>query len=93
MKEQLGDKRKGGQMRSRWPRQMQTELEIAACNTPPHNRDAKSWKMPAFIDQTDELDSYLLYFECRECLVRERRLCYQAECNTEELCSCKGQEK
>ena len=30
---------------------------------PPHNKDAKSQKLPSFIDEKDELDSYLLRFE------------------------------
>ena len=36
----------------------------AAATPPPRNRDAKSPKLPAFIDEKDELDSYLLSFEC-----------------------------
>ena len=35
----------------------------AAAAPPPSNRDAKSPKLPAFIDKEDELDSYLLHFE------------------------------
>ena len=30
---------------------------------PPHNKDAKSPKLPSLIDEKDELDSYLLRFE------------------------------
>ena len=34
------------------------------CNhSTPHNKDAKSPKLPSLIDQKDELDSYLLHFE------------------------------
>ena len=37
---------------------------MSAAAAPPHcNRDAKSPKIPAFIDKKDELDSYLLHFE------------------------------
>ena len=36
----------------------------AAAALPPRNRDVKSPKLPAFIDKKDELDSYLLRFEC-----------------------------
>ena len=35
----------------------------AAAAPPPCNRDAKSPKLPDFIDEKDELDSYLLRFE------------------------------
>ena len=35
----------------------------AAVEPPPRNRDAKSLKLPAFIDEKDELDNYLLRFE------------------------------
>ena len=34
-----------------------------AATLPPHNKDAKSQKLPSFIDEKDELDSYLLRFE------------------------------
>ena len=38
-----------------------------AVTPPPRNRDAKSPKLPAFIDAKDEMDSYLLRFEhCAE---------------------------
>ena len=30
---------------------------------PPRNKDAKSQRLPSFIDKKDELDSYLLHFE------------------------------
>ena len=35
----------------------------ADADPPPRNRDAKSPKLPAFIDEKDKLDIYLLYFE------------------------------
>ena len=35
----------------------------AAITPPPRNKDAKSPKLPSFIDEKDELDSYLLRFE------------------------------
>ena len=35
----------------------------SATTSPPHNKDAKSPKLPSFIDGRDELDSYLLRFE------------------------------
>ena len=35
----------------------------AAADPSPCNRDAKSPKLPAFTDEKDELDSYLLCFE------------------------------
>ena len=42
--------------------QNQASASLAA--TPPHhNKDAKSTKLPSFIDKKDELDSYLLCFE------------------------------
>ena len=34
-----------------------------ATTPPPRNKDAKSPKLPSFIDEKDELDSYLLRFE------------------------------
>ena len=34
-----------------------------AATPPPRNKDAKSPKLPSFIDEKDELDSYLLHFE------------------------------
>ena len=36
----------------------------SATTPPPRNKDAKSPKLPPFIDEKDELDSYLLRFEC-----------------------------
>ena len=36
----------------------------SATTQPPRNKDAKSLKLPSFIDEKDELDSYLLRFEC-----------------------------
>ena len=33
-------------------------------NPPPPYRDAKSLKLPAFMDEKDELDNFLVYFEC-----------------------------
>ena len=38
------------------------EQDLAA-TLPPRNKDAKSPKLPSFIDKKDELDSYLLHFE------------------------------
>ena len=35
----------------------------SATTSPPRNKDAKSPKLPPFIDGKDELDSYLLRFE------------------------------
>ena len=35
----------------------------SATTPPPRNKDAKSPKLPSFIDEKDELDSYLLRFE------------------------------
>ena len=35
----------------------------ATSNLPPPNRDAKSPKLPDFVDEKDELDSYLLPLE------------------------------
>ena len=35
----------------------------SATTPPPHNKDAKSPKLPSFTDEKDELDSYLLHFE------------------------------
>ena len=58
--------------RSRWPRQkLIKNLELnaqdqastsAAAVSPPHNKDAKSPKLPSFIEE-DKLDSYLIRFE------------------------------
>ena len=43
----------------------QTQANTSAAITPPtRNKDAKSPKLPSFIDVTDELNSYLLRFEC-----------------------------
>ena len=36
---------------------------ISATTPPPRNKDAKSPKLPSFIDEKDELDSYVLHFE------------------------------
>ena len=46
----------------RWKAQAQTTTSPAATASP-RNNDAKSPKLPAFIDEKDELDSYLLRFE------------------------------
>ena len=35
----------------------------AAVDLPPRNRDAQSPKLPAFIDEKDAQDSYMLRFE------------------------------
>ena len=44
-------------------RPAQASSSLAA--TPPHcNKDAESPKLPSFIDEKDELDSYLLHFIC-----------------------------
>ena len=44
--------------------QAQTKATISSAATPPpRNKDAKSPKLPSFIDEKDELDSYLLCFE------------------------------
>ena len=42
--------------------QDQASASLAATQ-PPRNKDAKSQKLPSFIDEKDELDSYLLCFE------------------------------
>ena len=42
--------------------QSQAGASLAA-TTPPRNKDAKSPKLPSFVDEKDELDSYLLRFE------------------------------
>ena len=42
--------------------QSQASTSLAA-TPPPRNKDAKSPKLPSFIDEKDELDSYLLRFE------------------------------
>ena len=42
--------------------QVTTSASLAA-TPPPRNKDAKSPKLPSFIDEKDELDSYLLRFE------------------------------
>ena len=39
------------------------ELTLKECNPPAPNRDSKSPKLPAFVDEKDELDSYLIRFE------------------------------
>ena len=44
--------------------QDQASTSLAA-TPPPRNKDAKSPKLPSFIDEKDELDSYLLRFEQR----------------------------
>ena len=44
--------------------QAQAQATISSATTPPpRNKDAKSPKLPSFIDEKDELDSYLLRFE------------------------------
>ena len=44
--------------------QAQAQVTASSATTPPpHNKDAKSPKLPSFIDEKDELDSYLLRFE------------------------------
>ena len=42
--------------------QDQASTSLAA-TPPPRNKDAKSPKLPSFIDKKDELDSYLIRFE------------------------------
>ena len=42
----------------------QDQASTSHATTPsPRNKDAKSPKLPSFIDRKDELDSYLLRFE------------------------------
>ena len=42
----------------------QAQASISATVNPtPHHADAKSPKLPAFVDEKDELDSYLYHFE------------------------------
>ena len=44
--------------------QAQAQATISSATTPPpRNKDAKSPKLPSFIDEKDDLDSYLLRFE------------------------------
>ena len=44
--------------------QAQAQATTSSATTlPPRNKDAKSPKLPSFIDEKDELDSYLLRFE------------------------------
>ena len=43
-------------------KQNQASASLAA-TPPPRNKDAKSLKLPSFIDVKDELDSYLLRFQ------------------------------
>ena len=44
--------------------QAQAQATASSATTPPsRNKDAKSPKLPSFIDEKDELDSYLLCFE------------------------------
>ena len=44
--------------------QAQAQATASSATTPPpRNKDAKSPKLPSFIDEKDELDSYLLRFE------------------------------
>ena len=45
--------------------QTQAQAPASSATTPPpRNKDAKSLKLPSFIDKKDELDSFLLRFEC-----------------------------
>ena len=44
--------------------QAQATTSSATALYPSRNKDAKSPKLPSFIDEKDELDSYLLRFEC-----------------------------
>ena len=46
--------------------ELQAQAQVTASSAatpPPRNKDAKSPKLPSFIDEKDELDSYLLRFE------------------------------
>ena len=44
--------------------QAQVQVTTSSATTPPlRNKDAKSPKLPSFVDEKDELDSYLLRFE------------------------------
>ena len=46
------------------PQQAQAQATASSATTqPPRNKDAKSPKLPSFIDEKDELDSYLLCFD------------------------------
>ena len=47
-----------------------------AATPPPRNKDAKSPKLPSFIDEKDELDSYLLRFERFELKKSIPSICY-----------------
>ena len=45
--------------------QAQAQVTASSATTPPpRNKDAKSPKLPCFIDEKDELDSYLLRLQC-----------------------------
>ena len=45
-------------------KEMELQAQRAQAQVTASNKDAKSPKLPSFIDQKDELDSYLLRFEC-----------------------------
>ena len=46
-----------------WKAQQSQAGASLAATPPPRNKDAKSPKLPSFVDEKDELDSYLLSFE------------------------------
>ena len=55
----------------------------AAVDPPPRNRDAKSPKLPAFIDEKDELESYLLRLNATPRMLYGRKhVGYSTECIT-----------
>ena len=54
----------------------------AAADPLPRNRDAKSSKLPAIIDEKDEQDSYLLCWNDTPRMLREKHVGYKAECST-----------
>ena len=46
-----------------WKAQSQANTSVST-DPPPRNRGANSQKLPVFINEKDELDSYLLQSEC-----------------------------
>ena len=54
-----------GEERVAWRDAQKVQPDIQMAEIQAVAEDAKTPKLPAFIDEKDELDSYLLHFECK----------------------------
>ena len=64
--------------------QAHAQVNTDATSNPPPNSNAKSPKLPAFMDEKDQLDSYLLRFKsyAKNATFEKKHVRHQAECIT-----------